>query len=247
VNALNWVDILLAVFLASSGISGLMKGFVRSVRPVAACFGGFAAARYLCVMQPPVMDWFPGVRESVSGFINSLLSESFQFIPIPEGIDAKQMMEMMQIPSVLQLYLGEAVQQALSTAGALIETVRISIMGAISQSLTQMIVFGIFFLGSWFLAGMLIYLIMYLIIPKKKRYNAVVRIVDRLCGLAVGVCIKGLILMVIAGVVYPIAFASEWGAGSSGFLVSGVQGSTLVPWFVQGFQNIFLPWIKPLF
>jgi hypothetical protein len=249
VNELNWVDVVVLALLAKSGVSGLKKGFIRSIRPVASCLGGFAVARYVCTMHPSVVDWFPGVQESVSGLINSLLSESFQFIPIPdlEGIDAKQVMEMMQIPSVLQMYLGEAFQQALTTAGTFIENIRNHMMGAVSNVLTYMTVFGIFFLGSWLLAGMLIYLFMYLIMPKKKRYNTIIKLLDRLGGLLAGICVEGLILMGITGVIYPIAFASEWGTGSSGFLVSGVQGSTLVPWLVHGFQNIFLPWIKPLF
>jgi uncharacterized membrane protein required for colicin V production len=248
VNELNWVDVVMLALLANAGISGLMKGFIRSIRPVVTCLGGFAAARYVCTMQPSVIDWFPGVQENVSGFINSLLSESFQFIPIPEDIDAKQVMEMMQIPSVLQMYLGETFQQALNTAGTFIENIRTRMMGAVSNVLTYMTVFGIFFLGSWLLAGILIHLLMHLIMPqKKKRNNTIIKLLDRLCGLIAGICIEGLILMGITGVIYPIAFASEWGAGSSGFLVAGVQGSTLVPWLVHGFQNIFLPWIKPLF
>jgi hypothetical protein len=246
VNELNWVDILLIVTMTSSGISGLMKGFVRSIRPAAACLGGFAAARYACTTQPSVIDWFPGVQKSVAGFIDGLLSESFQFIPIPENTDAKQVMEVMQIPSVLQSYLGESVQQVLATAGAFVENIRTGIMEAISGALTYMAVFGIFFLGIWLLAGMLIYLAVTLFIPKKKYHHAVIRMLDRLCGVMAGAGIKTLILMGIAGVVYPIVFASEWGTGASGFLVSGIQGSVLVPWLVRGFQKIFLPWIKPL-
>jgi uncharacterized membrane protein required for colicin V production len=242
---LNWVDVLLLFLLIGAGATGYAKGFIRSFRSVGSAVCGFFAARFICAAQTAQIESLFGLRVKMSDFFRPQVVRMFESLPSPESVNPDHVMEAFRIPSVLRPLLTEPAQRALSGLSDPVNLIQTNLTELLTARLTDMAVFGLIFLGAWLLTGILLYAILTLIIPTKR--NTLIRSMDRFAGMTASAALEALMLVCVAGILFPIASVSQQFGNSSGFFASGVQDSFFIPWMTQGFQKLFLHWIMPLF
>ena len=242
-SAFNWVDYALVILIAGTGISGYMKGFIKSTRSVVAVWGGFLTARYMCVIFGDRLDALFGLRRQTSVFFNNWLTVALERSPLSVDMDVEHTMDILKIPDVLKAYLIAPVKQVTDMAGASLEQFKANLVEAISGKLTDMVALGILLLGLWIVIGIFYYFIISLLIPKRKK--SIIKRLDKILGLVAGLFLEIALLTVVAGILYPIASAPEWAMGTPGFLAVGVNDSGLIPIFVRLYQEVLLTWVLP--
>ena len=242
-SAFNWVDAVLLILIVGSGVSGYMKGLIRSVRSLAAIWGGFITARYLNAAFGDSLDALFGLREQTFEFFSEWLWRAFDRNPISTSMDADKLIELLKIPDVLKTYLVEPVKQVTDTTAASLTQFQTNLVEAIAGKLSEMVAFGVLFFGLWIASAIIYYIIVSLTIPRNKK--SLIRKLDKLSGLIVGLLLEIALITIVIGILFPIVSAPEWAMGTPGFLSSGVSDSGLIPGFVWLFQQTLLTWVMP--
>ena len=236
-----WVDIIIALFIAVMALIGYNVGLFGALTGFVSKLVGLIAA---WILTPIAQAWFETKWEVesifarlISGRLPAILKEL-----VTEAASAAQTLQGFReklyeaMSPELALYLQRTVEKA--SGGDALPAPE-AVIDAISREIAQSLIWALLFVFIWLMLSVLLNGFLSIIFINDMG-TSIIGVVDGLLGMTAMIVITVTALIVLSGIIYPVALVAGSG-GSLSAVYPHLMASKLTSWMVSIYQMYLLP------